>query len=1067
MALDKYKVLTPLNRRFLATKKQRYTAMTLAVVLSVAVGQIIFNSFASNTALSSIPEVAKMQELTIKVTAMADEYAKMPDTIAGKKSTQQPNAAKAQKKQDLIALVNQRKDAYKVAMMYDPQVTADNYLPYDTRDKLPTDIQPSLEQINVISGTWMSAIVSQEPKAGDTTQTKQESHTISIVDANNNSISVYGNNLPNIDSGTPITVLGISVENSMTMALPSAIDQPAPTSSSVTFLQKINDIQPVHAATSIASRVCKSPSIRDFVKKYYLGGIFDDSSEDVCVTRLSNVREKVFCSDQKECTSAWDTPIDLTGDAGKRKTLVVPIQFASDTDLPITRDGLAGVYQRVTDSYNRMSYGKFAPHYDVWGNWQLTAASNSFPTCDDKNLSERQTAFSTIARNTVSANSELDNAIKTGGYTDVMYVLSDMICGGQSVGLWGWANVGYNRGDNYVAESFMSLGNDRNDVQTRFPAVMIHELGHTYGLNHARGACSEGAPSDPTQIDQSLFCLPADAEYANHYDPMGDVSDPDPTDFSFADKLRFNWVSKDDYYNVTGSSGQYTINAIDKSSGKRSLKLSYQGRDLYIDYRANDVSGAKGTSSRGLLVYYANSDHSTSLLGSNRSRISTTSPWTWNYFTAGQMGPFRIGVGDDAICVTPSSESDESIDVRVDRGCKTTTDAGTFSPSAFIGSEDSKFKQVWSYETNDKNTLLLSATSTCYDNANKLLFAMSSGQVLVYKMKSNGLPEDNRADYALGSQKVGEVVDQSAGWGGAKHYLPARYTSGISAITGSFNKLTCDTVKHRLFVASGNGFAPNDFIKVFDYSSGLKDGMAPIASFGHDVATGPSSATAVSDMQYSERYNTLILADNNNRRIIGFDLSSGLSNNTTASWVLGQPNLSATTKGSISVFETAVDDIHGKLFISGAFYTGVKDNYNSRIRQYDINDLKNNKQNYQTEIVPPSGNNPRYIVYDHAYNRLIAQVGMGDALQNMNINTYLFDQESGLISNTPDQTAHWTGSDDNGISTRDFGWSFNSPGQVIYRSLVNSNGSFIANHYDIFKVPIMFGGGSDYKVLRN
>ncbi|MDQ6964421.1 MAG: NHL repeat-containing protein, partial [Mariprofundales bacterium] len=129
-----------------------------------------------------------------------------------------------------------------------------------------------------------------------------------------------------------------------------------------------------------------------------------------------------------------------------------------------------------------------------------------------------------------------------------------------------------------------------------------------------------------------------------------------------------------------------------------------------------------------------------------------------------------------------------------------------------------------------------------------------------------------------------------------------------------------DPASSRLFVADGSA----DRVMIWDLSQGVVNGMSAFAVLGHTSFTSTVSGLSdaqfflVNDVAFDVSRNLLWVADNNNSRLLGFDLSAGVSSGMSASMVIGQPDFITNTRynrpSSRSAF--TLDDPAG-LYVAG------------------------------------------------------------------------------------------------------------------------------------------------------
>ncbi len=114
---------------------------------------------------------------------------------------------------------------------------------------------------------------------------------------------------------------------------------------------------------------------------------------------------------------------------------------------------------------------------------------------------------------------------------------------------------------------------------------------------------------------------------------------------------------------------------------------------------------------------------------------------------------------------------------------------------------------------------------------------------------------------------------------------------------GSPKGIDFDADSQRLFVADGT----RNKVYVWDLSSGITNGMLAAHVLGQSAFTstiagnGAGNFNEVTDIGFDSTRNTLWAVDSLNNRVLGFDLSKGITNGMDAVTVLGQPSLTSTT----------------------------------------------------------------------------------------------------------------------------------------------------------------------------
>jgi 6-phosphogluconolactonase (cycloisomerase 2 family) len=185
---------------------------------------------------------------------------------------------------------------------------------------------------------------------------------------------------------------------------------------------------------------------------------------------------------------------------------------------------------------------------------------------------------------------------------------------------------------------------------------------------------------------------------------------------------------------------------------------------------------------------------------------------------------------------------------------------------------------------------LSSPEALVYDQAQNELFVAdhNNGRVLIYQL-GNGITNGMNASYVLGEPD---------------------FTTNNSCIDNqqSFCRpqgLALDSTKKLLFISEGSAR-----ILVFDLSAGISNNMSATNVLGqpdfttttqHCAQNGNSTFCEVWGMDYDNIHNRLFVVDNeDNDRVLVFNLSAGITNGMSASWELGSPDFNTdicTTSG--------------------------------------------------------------------------------------------------------------------------------------------------------------------------
>ena len=172
---------------------------------------------------------------------------------------------------------------------------------------------------------------------------------------------------------------------------------------------------------------------------------------------------------------------------------------------------------------------------------------------------------------------------------------------------------------------------------------------------------------------------------------------------------------------------------------------------------------------------------------------------------------------------------------------------------------------------------------TALDTTNHYLYVADSNnsRVLVYTLNTdNSIPTSSgghTATYVLGQMSL-----QGANTGGGS-MSQLNYPTGIAF----------DAVNNRLFVSDYG----NSRVLVYNVSGGVTTGMSASNYIGDCYGTTKACVEGISGVAYDAVNSRLFVADNENSRILVFNVAPGFSNGEDASYVLGQANF---TSGNVN-----------------------------------------------------------------------------------------------------------------------------------------------------------------------
>ncbi|HUO75569.1 MAG TPA: hypothetical protein VMU12_01450, partial [Candidatus Paceibacterota bacterium] len=214
---------------------------------------------------------------------------------------------------------------------------------------------------------------------------------------------------------------------------------------------------------------------------------------------------------------------------------------------------------------------------------------------------------------------------------------------------------------------------------------------------------------------------------------------------------------------------------------------------------------------------------------------------------------------------------------------------------------------------------------------------------------------------------------------------------GFSSPTG----LAFDATTERLYVSDYS----NSRVLIFDVrpsgdaidicnngtsTTGIADGMAASCVLGQSTFTDAGSNVTPTGMAYpdgvavDEAHQLVYVADQNNNRILVFDLSGTITDGMSASNVLGQTNF---TSGSPGTAQESMDDGTAPVYDPGSGHLFVSDYNNNRVLVFDVSSITDGQPAIdaygQTDYSSSTGgtsdvklSNPYGLAYDTAHSAL-------------------------------------------------------------------------------------------------
>jgi DNA-binding beta-propeller fold protein YncE len=197
-------------------------------------------------------------------------------------------------------------------------------------------------------------------------------------------------------------------------------------------------------------------------------------------------------------------------------------------------------------------------------------------------------------------------------------------------------------------------------------------------------------------------------------------------------------------------------------------------------------------------------------------------------------------------------------------------------------------------------------------------------RVAVYQIGSDGLPLDQTIDNVLGQPNTSTSNQNNTQSG-------MRYPEAVAY----------DDTGNRLFVTDTN----NNRVLVFDAGTGsISNGMNASYVLGQSNFTGNSPGSGATgldrpaELAFDSVRNLLFVSDMDNHRVLVYDFSTP-SNGMSATYVLGQPNMSTNTPASTS--QSSLDTPDGLVFDAPTNRLFVSDALNSRVMVWNVATVSN------------------------------------------------------------------------------------------------------------------------------
>lgn len=253
---------------------------------------------------------------------------------------------------------------------------------------------------------------------------------------------------------------------------------------------------------------------------------------------------------------------------GRQRVAVLMVNFPGVAQPPITRQQVAGLFfaesgRTVHSFYHEGSFGQVTIEGEVFGWYELDRAY----TCDE----------STQLRAAAIRAADIDVDFREYDRIYILFTRPADGCPWTGLGTIGCANSS-SPGDGAirVSTAWQPVANNANGVVT----IATHELGHNFGLAHARTLRFPGVTAGPDRT-QAIS-----SEYGDRFSTMGNLA---VSHHTMAHKIRMGWHDATTAVTEVNSDGEFEIMPMQAEGGKpRALRIRRNigaGQWLWVEYR--------------------------------------------------------------------------------------------------------------------------------------------------------------------------------------------------------------------------------------------------------------------------------------------------------------------------------------------------------------------------------------------------------------------------------------------------------------------------------------------------
>ncbi len=519
-------------------------------------------------------------------------------------------------------LARQRRTALAALIPADPEQALADAVPMVVRQQLPPEVLGLLE--DRISAQGDLELLAGSPPPGVTTPV--ESYRSTLINGHEFRVYAYGRRAA-LATLPKTSIIGVAVDNAMAVSdSPVRVLEAGELAGSrpVINVCAINgNVTPIDASAGFNTNLPTAVEVGGQIQVLCCETHLNQYEQNLIAAEQSNY--EVLAADGAPGSSTVVGRPSSAWTHGTKKVLIIAVDFSdlpgtplnpfdpdpatnptNATNIPITTNYIVNRYNatnQVADFYAQASYGQTAVQVgavvsgaspDVTPVLRMPATAASYATADANDLLHSDAE--TLAQNA---------GYNVGGYDRVGVVFSYL--GNITNSLINYGGLGEITGHDFWINGFFNL------------KQVAHEMGHTYGLNHA----NLWSVTDGNAVSSNGTSV----EYGDPYDVMGSGVTV-VTQFSQWNRSILQWLPDSAVTTVT-TNGTYRVYTFDNPAANATNPLSLKvvrdsSRDYWIGYRTN--SGNANLNSGAYVVWGYNFNQQGNLLNLSSPGSSGANP---------------------------------------------------------------------------------------------------------------------------------------------------------------------------------------------------------------------------------------------------------------------------------------------------------------------------------------------------------------------------------------------------------------------------------------------------------